>query len=224
MPRRSPSTYIRWLSADEETKLRAVIQTEYPDELPALDLALHTGMRLSEQYGLAWDCVDLERRQITIPRSKHGDIRYIPLDNTALAAFVTLRVRSDGPGPVMVLAESGHGYKAGHPLKTPKEWFDSACHKAGVTDFSWHCLRHTFASRLVMAGVSLRKVQELMGHKTIAMTCRYAHLAPEHLQDAILKLDGWGRKNLKPTDTTTDTGQFHDLESTSVEKVQPILQ
>ena len=124
--RREDSGRIRWLSADEETKLRAVIQADYPGELPAFDLALHTGMRRSEQYGLAWDCVDFERRQITIPRSKHGGIRYIPLDNTAVAAFLALRSRGNGTGPVMVLAESGHGYLAGHPLKTPREWFDAS--------------------------------------------------------------------------------------------------
>ncbi len=49
---------------------------------------------------------------------------------------------------------------------------------AGIAKFTWHCLRHTFASRLIMAGVDLRTVQELMGHKTIQMTCRYAHLGP----------------------------------------------
>jgi integrase len=203
--RREDNEVIRWLTADEEIKLRAAIQTDYPDEVPAFDIALHTGMRQSEQYRLGWPCVDLARRQITIRRSKHGGIRYIPLDNTALAAFVILRARGDGSGPVMVLAESGHGYKAGHPLKTPKEWFMACCQKAGIQDFTWHCLRHTFASRLVMAGVPLRRVQELMGHKTIAMTCRYAHLAPEYLQDDILKLDGWGKKSLIKTDTRTDT-------------------
>jgi integrase len=181
-------------------------------------------MRRSEQYSLTWDCVDLVRRQVTIPRSKHGGIRYIPLDNTALEALLSLRKRGDGTGPVMVLAESGHGFVAGHPLKTPREWFDAACRKAGILDFTWHCLRHTFASRLTMAGVPLRRVQELMGHKTIAMTCRYAHLAPQCLQDDILKLNGWGRELPKPTDTKTDTGQFHGHESTPVEKAQALVQ
>jgi len=191
--------------ADEETKLRAAIQSYYPDEVSAFDVGLLAGMRQSERYRLTWDCVDLERRQITIRRSKHGGIRYVSLDNTALAAFVTLRARTEGTGPVMVLAESGHGYKAGHALKTPKEWFIACCQKTRIAGFTWHCLRHTFASRLVMAGVPLRKVQELMGHKTIAMTCRYAYLAPEHLQDAVLKLDGWGQK---PTESKTETGAF----------------
>jgi integrase len=215
---------IRWLTADEESKLRAVIQADYLGELAAFDLALHTGMRCSEQYRLTWGCVDLVRRQITIPRSKHGGIRYIPLDNTALSALLALRSRSPGTGPVMLLAESGHGYEAGHALSTPKEWFMAAVTKAGVADFTWHCLRHTFASRLVMAGVDLRKVQELMGHKTIAMTCRYAHLAPQHLQDAVRKLDGWGLDSGNGTDTKTDTEAIQHSEAALVERTQALVQ
>ena len=59
---------------------------------------------------------------------------------------------------------------------------------AGIPRITWHCLRHTFASRLVMAGVDLRTVQELMGHKTIQMTCRYAHLGPQHRLSAVQRL------------------------------------
>jgi integrase len=213
---------IRWLSADEEKNLRAVVRAEYPQELPAFDLALHTGMRRSEQYGLTWGCVDFDRRQITIPRSKHGGIRYIPLDDTAVDALRTLRRRGDGTGPVMILAESGHGYLKGRRLKTPREWFNAACQEAGVVDFSWHCLRHSFASRLVMAGVGLRTVQELMGHKGIAMTVRYSHLAPEHQLEAVRKLDGWGQKS--STGTTTDTGTIQAPKVTAIEQSQTLVQ
>ena len=75
-----------------------------------------------------------------------------------------------------------------------------------------------------MDGVSLRNVQELMGHKTIAMTCRYAHLSPQHLVEAVHHLDGWGRKTLKPTDTKTDTGKFEGSEQARVAEHQTILQ
>ena len=77
--------------------------------------------------------------------------------------------------------------------------FLPALKQARVEDFRWHDLRHTFASRLVMKGVDLKTVQELMGHKTIAMTLRYAHLSPAHRLAAVRRLDR------EPTGTTTGT-------------------
>jgi len=71
---------------------------------------------------------------------------------------------------------------------------------AGLEDFTWHCLRHTFASRLVMAGVDIRTVAELMGHRTLAMTMRYAHLAPDHQRAAVDRLEPTA------TGTATDNG------------------
>jgi site-specific recombinase XerD len=76
--------------------------------------------------------------------------------------------------------------------------------EAGLSGFTWYCLRHTFASRLVMAGVDLRTVAELMGLKTIQMTMRYAHLAPAHKLAAVERLTG-GRQLDEATDTKTGT-------------------
>ena len=84
------------------------------------------------------------------------------------------------------------------PVDPPDQWSPKLCMQAKVADFTWHYLRHTFASRLVMAGVNLRTVQELMGHKSIVTTMRYAHLAPGH-QAAAVELQ------VRPTDTNTDT-------------------
>jgi site-specific recombinase XerD len=80
--------------------------------------------------------------------------------------------------------------------------FQPAVEQAGIENFRWHDLRHTFASRLVMAGVDLRTVQELMGHKTIEMTLRYSHLSPAHQLDAVKKLDAPAPK-VPPTDILT---------------------
>jgi len=74
---------------------------------------------------------------------------------------------------------------------------------AKIRDFSWHCLRHTFASRLVMAGVDLRTVQELLGHKSIAMTVRYSHLSPAHTLAAVERLTEVATEDSTGTKTST---------------------
>lgn len=74
------------------------------------------------------------------------------------------------------------------PQHNYRRWFNEALTDAKIKDYSWHCNRHTFASRLVMAGVDLRTVAELMGHSSIQMTMRYAHLAPQHNRAAVDRL------------------------------------
>jgi integrase len=83
-----------------------------------------------------------------------------------------------------------------------RRWFEGSVRSVGIENFRWHDLWHMFASRLVMAGVDLRTVQELLGHQTIAMTVRYSHLAPTHLQEAVERLTATG------TSTTTATRRF----------------
>jgi site-specific recombinase XerD len=177
---------IRFLSAEEETVLRKAVEARCAEHLAELVLALNAGLRLSEQYGLTWADVSVARRVLTIPRSKNGSTRHVPLNQAALAALEDLRQRTHSTGFV---CGGGPG---------PRRWFEPALADAKIASFSWHCLRHTFASRLVMAGVDIRTVQELLGHKTIAMTVRYAHLAPKHTLAAVERLD-------TPPETTTDT-------------------
>jgi len=179
--RQENNARVRWLSNEEEVRLRTYIQNTYPEHIPELDLALHTGMRLGEMYSLTWENVNTSRKVLTIPRSKNGETRHVPLNATALSALAALRKRGDGTGPVVRNLD-------GESLAGPRHWFEPALPKAKVRRFSWHCLRHTFASRLVMAGVDLRTVQELMGHKSIEMTVRYSHLAPKHTLAAVERL------------------------------------
>lgn len=181
---------IRYLLVDEEAALRQAISADYPDRLAEFDLALNTGLRLSEQYGLAWDNVSIALRQITIPRTKNGSMRHVRLNQAATRALEILRKQH--PASKLVCGDA----------REPRRWFEAVLKVAQISNFSWHCLRHTFASRLVMAGVDIRTVQELLGHKTIAMTVRYAHLAPSHTLAAVERLTGFAEI---PTDTTTDT-------------------
>jgi site-specific recombinase XerD len=182
---------IRFLSPEEETKLREAIEGACPERIAELELALNTGLRLSEQYTLRWQDVSFTRRTLTIRRSKNGATRHVPLNKAALGALESLAKRA-----------SGSEFACGGATE-PRRWFEPVVKAAGLEDFTWHCLRHTFASRLVMAGVDIRTVQELLGHKTISMTVRYSHLAPKHTLAAVERLDV---PTGEPTDTTTDTG------------------
>src|ERR1700730_9650508 len=158
--RRENNARIRWLRADEEIRLREILEKKYAHRLVELDIAINTGRRQGEQYSLVWDNVDLDLRILTVPRSKHGEKRHIPLNDAALAAFVTAQQYSK-PG------RSVFWNRYGERLRTPRQWFEESVKAAKITNFRWHDLRHTFASRLVTAGVDLRTVQQLMGHKTI---------------------------------------------------------
>lgn len=185
--RRENNARVRFLDESEEASLRAEIRDQFSEREPEFDLALHTGMRRGEQYRLRWQDVDLKRAIITIPRSKHGEKRYVPINSAARAALVALDQTRSISGCVC------------RPVKADeRDWFACMARKAEVLNFRWHDLRHTFASRLIMAGVDLRTVQELLGHKTIAMTVRYSHLAPSHQREAIERL-------VTSTGTATDT-------------------
>jgi site-specific recombinase XerD len=181
---------IRFLSDKEEEALRKAIEADCPEHMPEFALALNTGLRLSEQYGLLWENVSLPRRMLTILRSKNGSMRHVPLNQGAIQALESLQ------------KQCGRSEFVCRGAKEPRRWFELVLKDAKVANFSWHCLRHTFASRLVMAGVDLRTVQELLGHKVIAMTVRYAHLAPKHTLAAVEQLD---KATEVFTDTTTDT-------------------
>lgn len=173
---------IRFLSEDEESRLRRVIGQRFPIHMPEFDVALHTGMRKSEQFSLEWDQVSFDRKRIKLEKTKNGSSREIPLNKTCLRVFELLYATRPHNGRIFQS-------KYGQDLNNPRKWFENAVQEARVPNLRWHDLRHSFISRLVMKDVNLRTVQELAGHKTISMTTRYAHLAPEHNQAAIEKLD-----------------------------------
>ncbi len=170
---------IRFLEEGEEREIRRVVRREYPEREQELDLALHTGMRRGEQFQLKWEAVDLGRGILTV-RGKTGR-RFLPINSAAGTALKILYSRTNGSGYVTPEAK-----RAGQ--RDWRRWFEDALVLAKVDNFTWHDLRHTFASRLVMEGVPLRTVQTLLGHKSITMTERYAHLAPDHQRAAVEKL------------------------------------
>jgi integrase len=202
--RKENNAVVRFLEVQEEQKLRGVLRERYPRLEAELDLALNTGMRRGEQYRLRWEDVNFRLGFITIPRSKHGERRYIPINSSARVALEMLQQQTDGSGYVIPGPN-------GPRNKDPRRTFEAAVKQSGIPNFRYHDIRHTFASRLVMAGVDLRTVQELMGHKTVAMTIRYSHLAPSHQKEAVERLVSVQsqRTTAASTDTRTDTSDFH---------------
>ena len=205
---REDNSRVRYLSAEEETRLRAILIGRWSEHIPVLDLALHTGLRRGEMFGLEWPDVDVTGRCLHVRRGKNGEGRYVHLNSVALQALGELRRRSpSATGPVI-------RNLAGEPLHGSRYWFDPALELAGIENFHWHDLRHTFASRLAMAGVGLAAIQRALGHKSVAMTMRYAHLTEAFMLEAVEKLvpasDGTARA--ARTDTRTDTGHAMETE------------
>lgn len=169
---REPEGKLRWLTRDEYTRLLAAASPLVRD---FVQLGCHTGLRKGELLQLEWTDVDPVRRLIMLrpEATKSGRRRAVPLNDEALAA---IRSRGDAcPDSALVFCG----------VLDLKKGFAGAVRRAGLHDVTPHTLRHTFASWLVIAGVPLYEVRDLLGHSTIKLTERYAHLAPENLRAAV---------------------------------------
>jgi len=184
---REDNSRVRFITYVEEAVIRGIIRQRCPVHEPEFTLALETGMRRGEMYALEWDRVDFERRQLLLLKTKNGTARVVILTEAAVTALEQPWNRRNPDSPRVCLT------RYGEPMISPRAWFelvmDEAIQKsASLEDVTWHIFRHTYISRLVMAGVDLRTVQELAGHKDIKMTTRYAHLAPAHKLAAVDRL------------------------------------
>jgi integrase len=149
-------------------------------------VALRTGLRLGELRGLEWGDIDFERKILSVKRGlvrnevttpKNNQIRYIPLGDD-VCEMLLKRKRDCG---YIFLSERREPIAESSAPRLLK----AVCKSAGIREAHWHLLRHTFASHLATKGVSIRIIQELLGHSTVAMTMRYAHLAPSALREAV---------------------------------------
>ena len=172
---------VRYLSTDEEARLRIEIGE---DQWPIVELALNTGLRRTELFTLRWDHIDFNVNVLTIAKTKAGRARRVPMNSRVreLLRSLSSRMKSEWVLP------SATGETSLDSQNYMNRIFAPALKRAGIQDFHFHDLRHSFASRLVMKGVDIRTVQELLGHADIRMTLRYSHLSPAHLLDAVEKL------------------------------------
>jgi integrase len=155
--------------------------------------ALHTGMRRGEILKLKWNQV--KDGSIYLRETKTNEPRQIPINDEFATVFKKIR-KEQGLSSEYVFTYKPNSWKLfvkgkgaeqikERPLHRIEKRFHAALEKAGIEDFRFHDLRHTFASHLIMKGATLKEVQELLGHKDIKMTMRYAHLSQENKRKAI---------------------------------------
>ena len=167
---------LRFLSEEEEITLLNVLSGQVRN---VVLVATHTGMRLGEILNLRWD--DIRNGFIYLTETKTYMPRQIPLNETLGKVLDSI--------PRHISSEYVFWGKDGKPLKSVSRGFEGALKKAGIKNFRFHDLRHTFASRLVMRGASLKAVQELLGHRNIKMTMRYSHLSEDYKRQTVRLLD-----------------------------------
>ncbi len=183
---------LRFLTHDEADRLLEDLSVRSPQVHDISRLSLHTGMRASEIFSLTWGNIDFNQSMIYIMDAKGGDRPAYMTDE------VKLMIERLRPGrPREIVFKSRNGEKIEKISHSFKRAVDKLGLNAGIVDrrqkLVFHSLRHTFASWLVMEGEDLYKVQKLMGHMSLDMVQRYAHLAPDSLKGSMKRFE----ENLK---------------------------
>ncbi len=163
---------LRYLTEEE---IKALYENSADHLKPIILTALLTGMRRNEILKLKWEDMDLGQKIIFVRNTKNNEMREIPINDRLVTVLKSLNFKS----PYVFARENAK------PCISVRTAFENAIQRAGIRNFRFHDLRHTFASHLVMSGVDLITVKELLGHKTISMTLRYAHLSPDHKRQAV---------------------------------------
>lgn len=188
---REPEGRVRWISKAEAAALIRAAENlpRAPHLADFIRIALNTGCRRGELLGLEWSRVDLRERLFYLEpeHTKTAKRRSIPLNQEAYSALMgRARFRAEYcPQSPWVFA-----HKTGQRMQSLKRSFKSACVLVGIENFRVHDLRHTCAAWLVTARVPLPEVRDLLGHSTVKMTERYAHLSPDNVRAAVALLEG----------------------------------
>jgi integrase len=161
----------RWVTYTEEE----LILSASPIWLkPIILLDINTGLRLSELLNLTWDNIDLDRKTLTVAKSKNGCARTIPLNTLTYELL-------------KVMESSGKIFN--HSCSHVTHAMRRVCDKVGLKDVTFHSLRHTFGSRLAQCNVNVLAIQKLMGHKSITMSQRYCHQTVDSLRAIMLTVE-----------------------------------
>jgi integrase/recombinase XerD len=173
LPEAAPRT--RFLTREEYRRLLAAADRHLR---PIIEMAIATGLRSEELLTLKWSQVDLDRREVRLEQTKSKRPRVVPLSDRAVAILVARRYLDHSPFAFTNPATD-------RPYRNIRSSFHAACRRAGIGDFRFHDLRHTFASWAVQNGMDLYRLSRILGHSTLQMTTRYAHLATDQLHEAV---------------------------------------
>lgn len=176
---------VRYLDEDERAKLLQACKESSNDWLyMCVILALSSGMRQAELMGLKWQDVNLKEGYLILHETKNGERRRVPLAGLGLSLLnehAKVR-RLDTP---LLFPSNKDPLK---PIDLRKPWLTVLKH-TGIQDFHWHDLRHSTASYLAMNGASLAEIAEVLGHKTLQMVKRYAHLSDGHVSNVVASMN-----------------------------------
>lgn len=182
---KEPRGRVRFLSDEERCRLLAACKASGNSDLyPAVVLALSTGARQQEIMSLRWPDIDLTRGMIVVQESKNGERRALPLVAHA-AELIRERGRVRRLNTDLVFPSARHPQQ---PIELRTPW-QAALKQADIKDFKWHDLRHSAASYLAMNGATLAEIAAVLGHRTLAMVKRYAHLSEAHTARVIERMN-----------------------------------
>jgi integrase len=183
---------MRFLNRKEVDRL---IECSAPFLKPIIITAVSSGMRRGEIFNLKWKDIDFEHGFIRVEKSKNKETRDIPVDGF-LSEILTRQTESKKNGNYVFCKKDGARFTC------ISKYFRAACKKAGIEDFRFHDLRHTAASLYASGGCDITSLKNLLGHKSLEMTQRYAHLMPDmHDKTRLIMQNFWGFSG----DTVSDT-------------------
>ena len=180
---------VRFLSDDERALLlKACKESSNPYLYPVVVLALSTGMRQGEIMGLTWEVVDLNRGRAILHETKNGERRAVAITGHALDLLNALAKVRRIDSNLVFPAKETRTQKPQKPIDLRTPW-ETAMKEARLDDFRFHDLRHSAASYLAMNGASLAEIAEVLGHKTLQMVKRYAHLSEGHTARVVASMN-----------------------------------
>ena len=188
---RSPAQGTTWthslLGCAEYDRLCKAIEHRCPEHLSEFITSVHTGMRLTEQYTTEWGQVSFDRRTIELTKTKNGSRRTVHLNADAIDAIKSMKHPGHKKTDVVFPNDA--------PDFVTDSWFHGCMKEAEITEYVWHCNRHTFCSWLAMNGASIKEIQVASGHKTIQMAAKYSHLSPTHNLGVVDRISSGVRRN-----------------------------